>query len=90
MQPRHPQDGTSARSGQNGQIEFRQRARLALDEQAVEMSAPIMRRGWTQFSPATHSLAYSAGNTPEAYARSREQLFHFVETWAKSGTGEIR
>jgi hypothetical protein len=60
------------------------------DEQLPLLTAPIARRGWTQFSPATHSLAYSPGNTPEAYARSREQLFHFVATWASTGTGEIR
>jgi hypothetical protein len=59
-------------------------------EDLPEVSAPITRRGWTQFSPATHSLAYSPGNTPEAYERSRAQLFHFVRTWAASGVGEIR
>lgn len=60
------------------------------DQTVPEISAPTMRRGWTQFSPAMHSLAYSPDDAPEAYARSRAQLFHFVETWAHSGIGEIR
>jgi hypothetical protein len=55
-----------------------------------EVTGPITRRGWTQFSPAKHALAYSPGNTPEEYARSRAQLFHFVRTWAETGTGEIK
>lgn len=59
------------------------------DDRLPSMPAPVTGRGWTQFSPATHSLAYSPGNTPEAYAASRAQLFHFVETWAATGTGEI-
>lgn len=60
------------------------------EENLAEMTGPVMRRGWTQFSPAKHALAYSPGNTPEEYARSREQLFRFVQSWAREGVGEIR
>jgi pimeloyl-ACP methyl ester carboxylesterase len=55
-----------------------------------EVAPPVARRGWLQYSPATHSLAYQEDNTPEAYARSRSQLFHFLTTWAKTGVAEIR
>jgi dienelactone hydrolase len=53
------------------------------------VSSPELRRGWTQWDPAMHSLTYAPGNAPDTYAKARAQMFHFLESWSRTGAGEI-
>ncbi|MCK6552596.1 alpha/beta hydrolase [Myxococcota bacterium] len=57
---------------------------------ATTVDAPIAGRGWAQYSPARHSLAYAPQNTPESFEAARARLFHYLGTWAATGMGEIR
>ena len=57
--------------------------------EAIPLSpSPALRRGWTQFSPATHALFRDARGA--TYGPARDQVFHFAGSWADTGTGEIR
>ncbi len=49
--------------------------------------APVTRRGWSQHDDAGHDLFHDRSHA--AYAAARGQLFHFVKTWAETGTGEL-
>lgn len=51
------------------------------------LSAPVERRGWTQHANAGHNLFHEP--SLPAYAVARGQLFHFIRTWAETGTAEI-
>jgi len=55
-----------------------------------EAASPALKRGWSQFDPATHNLAYGPGDTPDTYAKARAQLFGFLKSWAETGTAQIQ
>jgi hypothetical protein len=53
-------------------------------------SGSVMRRGWSQWDPAMHSLTYAEESSPDVYAKARAQMFHFLATWMKTGDAEIQ
>lgn len=52
------------------------------------LSGPLTRRGWSQFAPGSHALFRHASETHHQSAKN--QVFHFIETWAATGTAEVR
>lgn len=50
-------------------------------------AAPATRRAWTQF-PGSHGLPMHRDEP--SYEAARAQAWHFIETWVRTGTGEIR
>ena len=52
------------------------------------VTPPVSRFGFTQFHPAGHELLWS-GEFPEARARAREQVSHFLQTYFEDGEPEV-